>query len=128
MKVKDPKRGDFVIIMSGQLLEIMTEAKARVKTGLLFKSPLNPLRPISSESVEHHVRRHATAAWSPHSWRSALLTWAVENGWPMAVAEAALDKQRAKGSTVPYDASTHTEAVGELLKEWGEVIAAKRTA
>ena len=128
MKVKDKKRGDFVIIMSGQLLEVMTEAKSRVKTGLLFKSPINPLKPISSEGIEQHVKAHATAAWSPHSWRSAQLTWAVEAGWPMAVAEAALDKQRAKGSTVPYDASTHTEAVGELLKEWGEVIAAKQTA
>jgi hypothetical protein len=127
MKVKDKKRGDFVIIMSGQLLEIMTEAKSRVKTGLLFKSPINPLRPISSESIEHHVGRHAKAKWSPHSWRSAQMTWAVEAGWPMAVAEAALDKQRARGATVAYDASTHTEAVSELLRAWGEVVAAKQT-
>lgn len=130
MKVKDKKRGDFVIIMSGQLLEVMTEAKSRVKTGLLFKSPVNLLKPISSESVEHHVRRHrhAPAKWSPHSWRAAVYTWAVENGWPQEIAKAAIDHKRATGATVSYDASKHTEAVGELLKAWAGVFAAKRLA
>ena len=125
MKIKDQRRGDFVIRMSGQLLEIMTEAKSRVKTGLLFKSPVNPLKPISSESIEHHVRKHATAAWSPHSWRSAMLTWSLENGWTREVAMAAIDHQRATGATVSYDASKHTEAVSELLKAWAECVAAK---
>jgi hypothetical protein len=103
----------------------MTEAKSRVKTGLLFKSPVNPLKPISSESIEHHVRKHATAAWSPHSWRSAMLTWSLENGWTREVAMAAIDHQRATGATVSYDASKHTEAVSELLKAWAECVAAK---
>ena len=127
LKVKDSRRGDFVIRMSGQLLDVMAEAKSRVTTGLLFRSPLTPSKPISAESVEHHVRRHATAAWSPHSWRSAVLTWSLENGWTREVAMAAIDHQRATGATVAYDGSKHAEAVSELLKAWGEAIAAKQT-
>jgi integrase len=123
MKVK-VARPDFVIRMSPQLKTAMVDAHRRVGgKGLLFKGPTTGAA-LSEESVEHHIRRLLPEGgkFTPHSWRSAILTWALESGHPREVAMATIDHQRSTGATARYDASVHADGVSEILAAWGDIL------
>jgi hypothetical protein len=119
MKVKGT-RPDVILHMGPSLLALMSEAYRRCDgKGLLFKSPVTG-EAVSEESVEHHLRKLMPAGGkhTPHSWRSSIMTWGVQNGFTREVSMAAIDHVRATGATRSYDESMHTEQVSRLLQNW----------
>jgi integrase len=76
---------------------------------------------VTHEAVEKHLRRLTDGGprFSPHSWRSALMTWALDAGYPRETAQAALDHARGTDSDRAYDESQLRAQVAEMLSAWG---------
>jgi hypothetical protein len=123
MKVKTG-RPDFVIRMGPQLKAVMGDAHRRAGgKGLLFKGPLTGAA-LTEEAVEHHIRRLLPEGgkFSPHSWRTPILTWALEAGYSIEFAKAAIDHRHSTGATARYDAATFIDARAEILGRWADIL------
>jgi integrase len=127
MKVKTAV-GDVVIKpLSPQLLEVLKQAKERAEaTGSdwLFPS-VGGTSAVTHAAVEKHVRRllGESPRFTPHAWRSAVMSWALEGGYPREVAQAALDHARGTDSDRAYDRSTLTSEVSKMLTQWAQEVA-----
>ena len=128
MKVKTTDAKDVVIKpLSPQLLDVLRQAKVRAlatDSAWLFPNA-NGTAAVTHASVEKHVRRLQgdNPRFSPHSWRSAVMTWALENGWHREVAQAALDHARGTESDRHYDRSQLIPDVAKMLTDWANEVA-----
>ncbi len=127
MKVKTAV-GDVVIKpLSPQLIDVLRQAKERAEaigSEWLFPS-LGGTAAVTHAAVEKHVRKLQCDGpkFSPHSWRSAVMSWAIERGYPREVAQAALDHARGTDSDRAYDRSTLTNEVSKMLTAWAQEVA-----
>jgi integrase len=127
MKVKTAV-GDVVIKpLSPQLLEVLKQAKERadaIGSEWLFPS-IGGTSAVTHAAVEKHVRKLQGAGprFTPHAWRSAIMSWALEGGYPREVAQAALDHARGTDSDRAYDRSTLTNEVSKMLTAWAQEVA-----
>lgn len=125
MKIKDPRRPDFIISPASKpladVLDQCAERAEAVGSPYLFPAT-DPQRHVIREAVEKHLNRLTGDKFTPHGWRSALFSWAIENGHGREVARAALDHLRAEDADRAYDMTTLRPAVSALLIAWAEVL------
>ena len=118
------KEGRDVVLgpLSPALAGVLREARDRalaVRSPWLFPNAKG-INPITHEAVEKHCRRLTAGGpkFSPHSWRGAIMTWALDAGYPRETAQAALDHARGTDSDRAYDESQLSEQVSKLLLAW----------
>ena len=130
MKMRDAlHQGDVVIApLSPALREVLAQAQARAQAvGSPWLFPNAGLdAPVLNESVIKHVKRQLAPGevFTPHSWRSKLMTWALDAGHNREVVQAVLDHARGTSSDQAYDQSTLQAQRSALLVEWARVVAA----
>jgi integrase len=128
MKMRDLKHADDVVIapLSPKLREALRQTQERavgIKSGWLFPN-LSGAQPVLNESVIKHLNRIRPegSKFTPHSWRSVIMTWGLDAGFSRDVMQVALDHARGTDADRHYDRSTMRVQVAEMLLSWANTI------
>jgi len=94
LKRKDKHNRSLRVNLYGHTLEVMKECVARAKrnkTEILFPSPTDERKAISSEALEKMVKRLTDGRHTIHGWRSSFATILRQNQVPKFLTEECLD-------------------------------------
>lgn len=132
MKSQD-REHDHTVILGPTIAAELTEWK-RLDSGkgYVFKSPVDPKKPITREAIEkaYRVTLDLQDRHTPHGWRSALSTLArEEGGFSRDVVELALDHIHDNEVVRAYDRGERLKERIRLMNWWdSHLTAAERGA
>lgn len=127
MKKKDMRLPDHRVPLAPGIVDELREwRKVAAKSRYVFPSPSNPSRPIGRESLEKAYRVSFGLAdqHSPHGWRSALATLALDNGFNAEVVHMACDRAHASEVSLAYDRGERFDQRIALFKWWEQQLLA----
>ena len=124
MKTDNDGRDVVIGPLSPPLRDVLVQAQDRalaIESPWLFPNA-SGADPITHAAVEKHVRRLDARKFTPHSWRSVLMTWALEQYNDRELAQLLLDHARGTDSDRAYDRSTLPAKRSGALIAWAKVI------
>jgi integrase len=128
MKMRDSLHAGDVVIgpLHPALRAVLQTAQNRAQAvGSKFLFPnAGAKAAVLNESVIKNLHRLTSDGekFTPHSRRSELMTWALNNGFPRETAQAALDHARGTSSDQAYDRSSLQPQVAVMLSAWADAL------
>jgi integrase len=127
MKKTDGRFPDHRVPLAPEIAaELRDWRKVAPKSRFVFPSPFNASRPITPESLEKAYRETLNLAGrhSPHGWRSALTSQALDNGFNRDVVHIASDRSHDCEVALAYDRGERFDQRIALFKWWAQQLSA----
>lgn len=127
MKKKNLRFTDHrVPLAPGIAGELREWRKVAAKSRFVFPAPSDPTRPIGRESLEkaYRVSFGLAGQHSPHGWRSALATLALDNRFNNEVVHMACDRAHGSEVALAYDRGERFDQRIALFTWWEQQLLA----
>jgi integrase len=127
MKKKDARFPDHRVPLAPAIAAELREwRQVAAKSRFVFASPNDPAHPISRESVEkaYRVTLGLADRHSPHGWRSALASQALDHDFNRDVVHISCDRSHDSEVALAYDRAERFDQRIALFNWWAQQLAA----
>jgi len=129
-KMKIKNRGDHIVALSTQAIELLRELQPITGHGvLIFPGVRSPLKPISENTLNHALRYIGIekGAQVAHGFRAMARTLLAEEGWNPEYIESQLAHAKQSKVIAAYDRAKYLKERREMMQAWSDYLEKLRT-